>query len=68
MYNPEIPNLESMEQPKWHYTYTNNEMSGHPVVFECDAFDILEADKLFEERIGKVPDKENHISCGVIKI
>ena len=61
-------NFESMETPKWRYIYSNNEMSGHPVVFECEAFDILEADSLFEERIGKAPDKENHISCSIVKI
>jgi hypothetical protein len=68
MSSPEGLNFESIERPRWHYTYTNNEMSGHPVVFECDAFDILEADSLFEERIGKAPDKENHISCSIVKI
>jgi len=68
MSSPEGLNFESMETPKWHYFYSNNEMSGHPVVFECEAFDILEADKLFEERIGKAPDKENHISCSMVKI
>ena len=68
MSSPEGLNFENIEKPKWQYIYSNNEMSGHPVVFECEAFDILEADRLFEERIGKAPDKENHISCSMVKI
>ena len=68
MLSPEGLNFENAEKPKWHYIYSNNEMAGHPVVFECDALDILEADKLFEEKIGKTPDKQNHISCSILKI
>lgn len=60
--------FENTEMPRWRYTYTNNEMEGHPVVFECEASDVVEADALFEAKIGKAPDKENHISCSAIKI
>lgn len=58
---------ESIEKPKWHYTYNNTDISGHPIIFECDANDILEADKKYEEKVGRAPDKQNHISCSIIK-
>lgn len=57
---------ENIEKPKWHYIYSNNEIAGHPVVFECDAEDISEADSKYEEKIGKKPDKE-YIGCSVVK-
>lgn len=58
---------DNIEKPKWHYVYSNNEISGRPVVFQCDAEDISEADRKFEEKIGKAPDKLNHIGCSAIK-
>jgi hypothetical protein len=64
-----MPNisLENIEKPTWHFTYYNNEISGHPVVFECDADDIAKADDLYELKIGKRPDKGNYIGYSAIK-
>lgn len=61
-------NKENTEKPKWHYTYVNNELSGHPVVFECDAESISEADSLYEEKLGIKPEKSNHIGCSIVKL
>jgi hypothetical protein len=60
--------VESIERPMWHYIYSNNELPGHPVIFECDAFDIIKADDLYEERLGIRPERENHIGCSIVKI
>lgn len=59
--------FENIERPAWHYFYFNNEISGHPVIFECDASDALEADRLYEEKIGRKPEKGGHIGCSAIK-
>jgi len=58
---------ESIEKPKWHYIYSNNELAGHPVIFECDADDISQADALYEAKIGRTPNKQNHIGCSIVK-
>jgi hypothetical protein len=58
---------EGMEKPEWHFTYSNNDLPEHPVVFECDADDILKADDMFELELGIKPEKTNHIGCSVIK-
>jgi hypothetical protein len=66
MVSPEGFSIENIEKPKWHYVYSNNEIPGHPVVFECDAENPAKADGLYEEKIGKKPDKE-YIACSVVK-
>lgn len=38
-------NPESFEKGKFHYSFSDNKMLGHPVFFECDANDDLEADE-----------------------
>jgi hypothetical protein len=58
---------ENTEKPTWHYTYSNNELPGHPVVFECDAESIIEADNLFEQKLGITPERNNHIGCSIVK-
>jgi hypothetical protein len=63
-----LNNIENIEKPMWHYTYSNNELSGHPVVFECEADDIVEADDLYEKKLGIRPDRGSHIGCSIIKI
>ena len=45
------------------YVYTDNSQTEKPVVFICEAGDILEADKLYKETIGLDPVKQSHIGC-----
>lgn len=58
---------ESMENPLWHYTYTNNDISDRPKIFECDADNIEEADRQYAEKMGINPDRQNHIGCSFVK-
>jgi hypothetical protein len=67
-YEGDIFVKENTERLKFHYVYCNNEISGRPIVFECDAFDILEADDLYEKALGVKPERQNHIGCSVIKL
>jgi hypothetical protein len=59
-------NEGSIERQKYHFVYTNIDISDHPVIFECDAFDMKEADKLYEEKVGKRPDKGGSIALSII--
>ncbi len=34
-------------KPKYHYTYTDNKVLGHPVIKEFDANDDIDADEKF---------------------
>ena len=38
---------EGLERPKYHYTYTDNKILGHPIIFQCDANDDVVAQELF---------------------
>jgi len=58
-------NKESGELKK--YTYRDNSAGGK-VVFECDAKDILEADKMYQEKTGENPEKQNDVGCSIKKI
>lgn len=58
---------ENVEKLKFHFSYANNELPGHPVIFECDADDIAQADVLYEQKIGKKPEKESYIGCSIVK-
>jgi hypothetical protein len=49
------------------YTYRDNS-AGRKVIFECVANNILEADKLYEEKTGNNPEKQNHVGCSIEKI
>jgi hypothetical protein len=60
---PKIENSGELRK----YTYRDNS-AGSEVVFECVARDILEADKLYQEKTGKSPEKQNHIGCFIEKI
>jgi hypothetical protein len=66
MRSPEGFSQENIEKPKWHYTYSNNGIDGHPVVFECDAENVTDADEKYEQKIGVKPQKE-YISCSAVK-
>ncbi|HEY4489666.1 MAG TPA: Fic family protein [Candidatus Paceibacterota bacterium] len=49
------------------YTYRDNSAGG-VVIFECVAKGILEADKLYQEKTGKNPEKQNHVGCSIEKL
>ena len=56
---------DSMEETKpkiKHYTYHDNN-DGGKIMFECDAKDILEADKMYQKETGKDVKKQPHIGC-----
>jgi hypothetical protein len=57
-----------IEKFKYHFFYANKEIPGHPVIFDCKANTISEADALYEKKIGKVPEKQNHIGCSIVKL
>lgn len=59
--------FEQKETELKKYTYRDNSAGGK-VVFECVAGDILEADKLYEEKTGKNPEKQPHIGCSIEKV
>jgi len=44
-----------------HYKYTDYKIS--KIIFECDASNIIEADKLFLKKTGKNASKESYITC-----
>jgi len=41
---------------------------GGKIIFECIARGILEADKLYEEKTGNNPEKQNNIGCSTEKV
>ena len=46
------------------YTYRDNSAGGK-IVFECNAHDILEADKFYQKQTGKNPEKQSFIGCSM---
>ena len=68
MYNPEFPSLENLEKPKYHYTYTDSNVLGHPNIFECDADDDIEAREKFYTFVQEsgLDIRESDISCSTI--
>jgi hypothetical protein len=45
---------ESVEKlKKQHYLFTNNDISDHPVVFDCFAESDSDAEKQYQQRMGK---------------
>lgn len=57
---------EQSEKLKNRYVYYNKELDGHPVIFECQAEDIAQADELFATKLGKKPDKSGHIGLSIL--
>ncbi len=47
------------------YVYRNNSDNEHEIIFECEAEDILEADKLYKEKMGNDPAKQNFVGCEI---
>ncbi len=63
--NPELKIEDNKELRK--YTYRDNSAGGQ-IVFECIATGILEADKLYQEKTGKNPEKQPHVGCSIEKM
>jgi hypothetical protein len=61
-------NIESLERPTFHFSYYNRDLEGRPVIFECDAPDVVTADNLYEQELHIRPEKGDHIGCSVVKI
>ena len=49
------------------YIYTDHS-AGDKVVFECAAKSISDADKMYQEKTGKNPEKLNYVGCDIKKI
>ena len=60
---PKIENSGKLNK----YTY-RDKSAGDKVVFECVAKDILEADKMYQEKTGKNPEKQSYVGCSIEKI
>lgn len=58
----EQPNIENEGQL---HKYTYRDALKDEVVFECVAKNIEEADKQYQEKIGKDPSKQNNIGCSI---
>lgn len=59
---------ENTESVKWHFFYFNEEISDHPVIFDCLAESRAAADLLYEEKMGKKLAESDHIGCTSVKI
>lgn len=66
MQNPELK-FNNNEKELNKFTYRDN-LAGGEIVFECIAEDILEADRLYQEKTGKNPENQSHIGCSIEKI
>lgn len=60
-------NLKEYQKRLKKYIYRDNSTGGR-VVFECTATDILKADKLYEKKMGKNPEKQPYIGCSIENI
>jgi hypothetical protein len=49
------------------FTYRDNSADGK-IIFQCDAKDILEADKLYIKKTGRDPAKQKYVGCSFKKI
>lgn len=47
------------------YIYTDHSGAEDKIVFECVATGIYEADKMYEEKTGKDPRKQNYVGCEI---
>ncbi len=65
--NPSLNNCENTERLKYHYFFTNNDISDRPVIFECDADNPEQAFGLFKKNYGKQPYDEDHIGLSVVE-
>ncbi|MBI2474928.1 hypothetical protein HYV69_00690 [Candidatus Uhrbacteria bacterium] len=65
----ETPQLERGEigRKLRKFVYRDNS-DGRKVIFECVTESILDADKMYEEKTGKDPEKQPHVGCSIEKI
>lgn len=61
---PEIKET-SQEKKLYTFVYKDNFLGGK-VVFECDAVDILEADKKYQKKTGLDPARQAHVACTML--
>lgn len=71
MHNPERgpekeKTREILEGGKY-YSYRDNSKPERPVIFECRAGSITEADLMYEKETGIDPRKQNHVGCVISK-
>lgn len=57
---------ENIENIKYHYVYTNVDIPGRPVIFDCDASDLAEANDLYEKKLGIKPALNESIGLSII--
>jgi hypothetical protein len=62
---PELPAEKQEELKK--YIYRDNTAASQ-ILFECTAKNILEADKMYQEKTGQKPEQQGHVGCSVEKI
>ncbi|MFA5358660.1 MAG: hypothetical protein WC310_02450 [Patescibacteria group bacterium] len=62
-FEPKANHTEELKK----FIYRDNSAGGK-IVFECLAKGILEADRLYQEKTGKNPEKQNYIGCSSEKI
>ncbi|KKU03855.1 MAG: hypothetical protein UX07_C0051G0008 [Parcubacteria group bacterium GW2011_GWA2_45_30] len=61
----EQPNIENEGQL---HKYIYRDALKDEIVFECVAKSIEEADKQYQETIGKDPSKQNNVGCSIISV
>jgi hypothetical protein len=55
----------SAEKARKKFIYIDHSEVTPQVVFECEAFDIAEADELYGEETGRDVSKEPYIGCAI---
>ncbi|MBI2035570.1 MAG: hypothetical protein HYT12_02710 [Candidatus Liptonbacteria bacterium] len=58
-----IEKLSKEKRGKYKYTYIDYKTK--EIVFECVTDNILEADKQYEDAIGKNPAKQSGVGCAI---
>jgi hypothetical protein len=49
------------------FTYSEpSDEGGGKIIFECIANGILDADKMYQDKIGVDPSKQNYIGCSAV--
>ena len=57
---------ELAEKKMHKYIYSSHQDKG--AIFECDAYDIMEADELYKKATGQDPKKQNDVYCEIKNI
>ena len=59
--------IENKEKLTFHFTYVDHSKEKHPIIFECDANSITEADIMYEAKLGEKPERQNHVGCSLVR-